>query len=184
MKKIIILFVFLSTQLNAEPNKTAKYLMNDSFTMFEWGLYQIEDTLAKKNFSDLDLIFRTIVSTEYDWESNQIKIDLVIYPSFQKISSIGEKEACRTALTDIKQHFGFGYDDERRSILSISSHFKHKGFINKSEPKTFMGDIEKMAKVTVKIYSSKDNKPNFSNKAICTSKLLEKDIYFVDKKKI
>jgi hypothetical protein len=45
-----------------------------------------------------------------------------------------------------------------------------------------MDDIENMTKVSVNIYASKNNKPNFSNKSSCTSGLLEKDIYFVDKK--
>lgn len=157
--------------------------MNDSFTMFEWGLYQIEDSLSDKKFEELDLIFRTMIDTEFDWDSNQITIDMTIYPSFKKLNSIGEKDACRTALTDIKKHYGFGFDKEIRSYFSIARHFKHKGFINKSEPKTFMGDIENMVKVTVKIYGSKNNKPNFSHKSTCTSKLLEKDIYFVDKEK-
>lgn len=183
MKKVIGLLILLSTQLSAEPSTTAKYIMNDSLSMFEWGLYQIEDSLSEKKFKELDLIFRTITDTKYDWDSNQIKISMTIYPSFEKLNSIGEKDACRTALTDIKQHFGFGYDKEIRSFLSISRHFKHKGFINKSEPKSFMDDIENMVKVTVNIYGSKNNKPNFSNKATCTSKLLEKDIYFVDKEK-
>jgi hypothetical protein len=39
--------------------------MKDSLSMFEWGLYQIEDSLAEKKFKELDLIFRTITNTRH-----------------------------------------------------------------------------------------------------------------------
>jgi hypothetical protein len=131
MKKWMLLLVLLSSQIKAEPSTTAKYLMTDYVSLFEWGLYRIEGDLASMKFEKIDTIFRNLSSVDYNWDSNRIAIDMTVYPSFQKLKSLGEKEVCRIVLTEIKEHFGFGYEKEVRSLFGIERYFKHKGFVKK-----------------------------------------------------
>lgn len=181
MKKLLLFLLFFSGHLYAEPSKTTKYLMNDSLSMLEWGIFKIDNVLNTEKYPELDSVTRNSFDTTYDWDSNELTIKAVVYPSYEKLKKIGNKEACRLVLSSLKTRFGYHFRDSKVNFLSIANYFKHKGFYKREEPDTFSKDIEKMTRLTVKIYSSETNKPNFDRQSECTSKFLESEVYFVDK---
>jgi hypothetical protein len=180
-KKIVcLLLILMSGKALSEPSKSVAYLMNDALTMFDWGLYKIEEKLGSMEFKELDLNFRNYGRAEYDWDSNRINLTVTIYPNYSSLQKLGASQICKTGLFKMKEYFGYGMEAQFRELFGINTYFDHKGFVNKSKPETFEQDIENITKLTIQVYASKTNKPQFAKQAECTSKLLEKDIYFVD----
>ncbi|WP_090725204.1 hypothetical protein [Neptunomonas qingdaonensis] len=154
--------------------------MEDSLSMFEWGLYRTEESFKEKKFKDLDIVVRNMFRAEYDWDLNRINLTVNVYPSYSSVMNTGAKNICRAVILDIKGDLGYGFDKELRHLISISRFFVHKGFSNKNEPQNLMEDLEHMTNVKVQVLASKTNESKFSLKAACTSGLSEKDIYFFD----
>ncbi len=181
MRILIILSILLiPIKTYAEPSSSVTYLMNEPFSLFDWGLYKLEDSLKDTKFKDLHLIFRTLSSVDYEWNKNVINITLTIYPSYSSLSKGDPKKICRSALTSIKERYGFGWEKDIRFLVSIKRFFQHKGYEKKDEPKTLMEDLEAMTKITVQVLASETDKPAFSKQASCISRLLEEEIFFLD----
>lgn len=180
LKKLLPLILLFSSQLSAEPNKTTEYLMNDSLSMFEWGIFRVEEALSDVRFPELEVVYKNHPNLNYDWDTNQLEIQLSIYPSHQKLKEIGPKGACKIGLSDLRGFFGIGSPDVIHDILGLQKYFRHKFFFKKNVTKTFANDIENMTQLTINIHSSENDKPLFDKKAKCTSKLLKDEVYFVD----
>lgn len=179
-RKFTPLLLCLAAPLSAEPTKTARYLMNDTPSMLEWGIFKLDRALSAVSFPELNTDGRSMSMTEYDWDSNELDIQITAYPSHDKIQEIGGKEACRIALASIKKRLGFASIDLVPNPLSVSNFFRHEGFHSVDSPDSFTKDVEEMTRVTVSIYSSKTNKPIFDRQSVCSSKFLDPKVYFVD----
>lgn len=182
MKNKLLPFLLLfCLPLKAEPDKTARQLINDSPSMLEWGMFKIENKFSTVNYKALKPVVENRFNVDYDWDRNELELTMVVYPSYEVINEHGAKEICRKVLTSIKNSLGFSFINSESNYLSISRYFEHRSFTRTNKTDTFSKDIEKMTRVTVSVHSSKADTYPLTNKAECTNKFLEKAIYFEDK---
>lgn len=178
---VLILSILTSVIASAERSSSVEYLMNDQLTMFEWGLYKIEIELNDFKFDGFENANGNSTTILYDWDTNRIIIFMAIYPTHKYLANNDVKDICRKNLYILKQHFGYGVDPWIKSAFgSLSTYFEHKDFVKVARPKDLTEDIENITKITLSINSSDNDSYPYTQKAECTSMLLEKDIYFVD----
>ncbi len=183
MKKILFLIIVLiPLHTYAEPSKSVDYLMRDSMSMFDWGLYKLGKSLEEEEFLGLGLTSKAKSWVEYEWDKNLIEMKVTIYPSNSNIQKFSLKEICHAAQTSVKTKYGYGAPEIVQSQIGINSFFKHKGFVKKDSPETLKDDLDTITKITIKVYAFHPNKPRIYKQSTCTSRLMEDDIYFVDNK--
>ena len=184
MKRILLLIIILiPLHAYAEPSKSVDYLMRDSMSMFDWGLYKLGKSLEEEEFVGLDLTSKAISWVGYEWDKNLIEMKVTIYPSNSSIQKSSLKGICRSAQTSVKTRYGYGASEIVQSQIGINSFFKHKGFVKKDSPETLKDDLDTMTKITIKVYAFHPIKPRIYKQSTCTSRLMEDDIYFVDNEK-
>ena len=154
--------------------------MNESPSMLEWGIFKMEKDFSTVRFEDIDPYLDTSITASYDWDADELRISILIYPSWEILELHGRKTLCRKAVSYIKSHFGYEYKDTDYNFNRISSYFEHDAFVKKNQPERFARDIEKMTRINASVHSSKTGKVPFHRQAACTSKFLEKELYFVD----
>lgn len=182
MRTLLIILVIFLTPITAlsEPSNSVAYLMKEPISLLEWGLYRIEDYLNTSQLTDLDLIYKPKAHVDYNWNKNLIEIKLILHPKYQSLSKVGSKNYCRSALTDLKEIFGYGYDKEVREIFGIKRFFEHKGFSKTNEPKNLTEDIETITQLTVYVYANEKDEPEYNEQSSCTSRMLEEELFFLD----
>lgn len=147
MKKYIffVLFVLLiSTPVFCEPPKTIKYLMNDSVSMLDWGVYRCEQRLLRQ-VSGFENSFQYIFEVkdvfidnfiEFDWESGLILFNIRIPLESYQIDKMKDFSEYMISSLKISQsqyinafnHIGFnrkgnGNNEEILNFLKIKISF-------------------------------------------------------------
>ncbi|WP_105901063.1 hypothetical protein [Vibrio gangliei] len=170
----------VSTNLSAEPSRSISYLMEDSLSMFDWGVFRMESSMTTIKFKELDLISH-YGRADYDWDSNRINLETVVYPSYKSLEKLGSKAICRQAITQVKEHFGYGIDeDDLRALFGIPSYFKHTGYVKKNVPESLGKDLENATKFSVQVYASKLDKAPYNQYQHCVSSFNEKGVMYVE----
>jgi hypothetical protein len=168
---ILVLSGFLPV-CRAEPSTTIKYFMNEPVTMFDWGMYRLEEDLQRWASGRKDL--EPHVSVVYDWDSNRLD---VIFLCIQKSSTPSESSTFKKSLAKYQCE---GMTQNIREYLNmplgIERYFRHEGFSNKGSPKKLREDIENITFVRVEICSDKD----YLKLRTAESPLMGKEIFFTD----
>ncbi|MFA0607143.1 hypothetical protein [Vibrio amylolyticus] len=176
----LIALLVISTNLNAEPSRSISYLMEDSLSMFDWGVFRMESSMANIKFKELDLL-NHYGRVNYDWDSNRINLETVVYSSYKALEKSGSKAICRKAITKVKEHFGYGIKEaDFRAIFGIASYFKHTGFVKKNAPENLGKDLENVTKFSVLVYASKLDKAPYNQYQQCVSSFNEKGVMYVE----
>ena len=188
MKKFIIslMITLVPITLNAEPSPTVNYLMNEPATMFDLGMYRLEEYLNKypfKSLKDEKGIDVGIIFVSYHWGENRIIIKASPYTE----SYISAKDMCKIMTNKIKTILGIG-EEGVLSIFTkkrIGNFFQHNNFRTKEEPYNFINEIEKIVEIRVEATrkvkaskSKKNDKEYETNYSICP--LLYNQISFVE----
>ena len=201
---VSLLFFCLISPCYADPSVTIRKLMNEPLTMFDWGLYQLNEYFKTYPFDDLDLVRagknekgRTIDSeVSYDWDRNRLIIKFYIRTSKQESEKYSAKDLCSNVTEKIRKSFVFD-NYPLKSFAGLSRFFEHRGFNtykDEQEKISRIAEIEKIIYITIDVsFSNFDNSSQFSEKIkagtplftnilTCESPLLGKDIYYVDRK--
>ncbi|WP_415906389.1 hypothetical protein ACMXYX_01090 [Neptuniibacter sp. QD72_48] len=183
MKKHIVLIVCLSTSLvsNAEPDSTARYLINEPLSMLEWGIYRIQKKLDEDRLFPHHSVSPSYKVVEYDWDRNEILIRANIYPSHEHVTEEGINSICQRVHSLLRASFHWHKSDDVRSWDGIASYFNHTGYVNTRRPKSFQRDIESNTAFKVTVYT---NNPDEGIRGIhkkrleCFSGYLDKEIAY------
>lgn len=176
---LFISFLIITTNVYGEPSRTFRYLMDEPLTLFEWGLFKLEKYTDQIKFKELDLISNHS-NIRYDWDKNRLEIEFIVYPKYKNLSKMPAKEICKKAISHVRESFGTQHKSDTRALLSVSRFFEHTGFTNKTRPKNLMEEVENSAKVQIKVYGNKTDKPPYKNIASCEGSLMGKEILFLE----
>jgi hypothetical protein len=189
MKVLVMIFslLFIPVKIQAEPSPTVRQLMQDSFTMFDWGLYQLENFLAKYEFSDLGFVRSNVdkhglfsekdpqastVSSQvdYEWDSNRVIITFLVGTTYSRLKKSSAKELCTNMTNGVRS--GFLSDNPSvKGFANIARFFEHKGFSTFKDDQERIKRIDEIEKIIyIRIYI---NARNFDEK-ISTTQITEK----------
>ncbi|MDM8522176.1 hypothetical protein QUF80_02295 [Desulfococcaceae bacterium HSG8] len=175
IKKItVILFLLAMSELSiAGPDQTTSYLMNESVSLLDFGLYRLEeyfDTIYQKDLY--------ITRVNYDWDDNKIIIVVRNTDSGSFGSAREAKEWCRSIICEIKGKLGIDCSTGKPLTLKKNSplqrFFSHKSYKSKNEPEGLKSEIEMMIKVTVSTYWGRNGRflrcevPLLGKKILCS----------------
>lgn len=153
---IIVCLLAASVQgLQAEPNETSTFLINDPISVLDFGMYKLEkDINAYRN--DLPIKHQPphSVFVDYDWDENKIFIVLSYgEPGNTPITEI--KTEIKKILTVLKRNFGVNIKGEpfqKNGFSTIAEYFSHRGYTKKNIPQNFKKDIDQMVVFKVVYY--------------------------------
>ncbi|MEW6671311.1 MAG: hypothetical protein AB1427_06380 [Thermodesulfobacteriota bacterium] len=172
--KILILIVSLlaagATPSLAEPDEGASFLINDSVSMLDFGIYKLENEIrAIRN--DLTIRFEPPYSAfvDYDWDKNKIMIVLSYGdPGDPPVKEI--KSEITTVVAALKKKFGVtpaGDPFEKGGFSSIGDYFSHRGYTRKNTPRNLRRDIDKLVEIKILFYVQ-----NYSRYFECRNRLV------------
>jgi hypothetical protein len=162
-----------------EPSKSVRYLMSEPMTLFEWGIYRLDSALNALTFSGLNSANKNVVSVDYAWSKNQLKLDLTVYPRAISLQQTAAKEICGSIVKQVKSHFGVEPGFEvLRSVEGIGTFFSHQYFIKTDARKTLDEDLEAATSLIVRVMTSKNDQSPFKEASSCSSDLLSREIKY------
>ena len=189
MKVLVIIFalLFIPMKIHAEPSSAVSRLMQEPFTMFDWGLYQLEKSIENYEFTDLGLARMNMdkhglfgekdpqastisAQIDYEWDSNKIITTFLVGTTYSRLEKFSAKELCKNITNRVR--IGFLPDNPAvRSFVSIARFFEHKGFSTLKDKQERMKKIDEIEKITyIRIYI---NVRNFDKK-LSVSQIAEK----------
>ncbi|MCG7963749.1 MAG: hypothetical protein N0E54_13700 [Candidatus Thiodiazotropha taylori] len=181
MNKIILILLILtfSTEIHAEPTKTPKYLMSESVSLLDWGIYTSQQRLESlieslTNSSQLENSKYLSSSTEYDFDENRIDLKTVF---IGKVTN----ENCKNVLKFLKAIFvNFEFDEAKQreaAELVLDSTFSHEaGYLNKKRPKDIGKQLVHITTIETTIFSE-----SFENEVKCKSTFKSPEISIISK---
>jgi hypothetical protein len=161
MKKLFlaVLFVFTFSQMSyAEPGITILRLMDEPASLFDIGMIRTSQYVEKycKDSKFNDGKVRT--HAYYVWDINRIHIQMFAYikkTMTKKSEIIGAKKY----LSEFKEQFGINpgtgeYTDSDYNSSQLANLFSHSGYDNRSLPKNFGEEIDKIIRISIQVYDS------------------------------
>jgi hypothetical protein len=165
-----------------QPSPTVRYLMNEPLTLFEWGMFRLQNGVEMMQWDGLDLIRPRpqIANVEYDWDKNQLMINLTIYPRYRSLQKSTPKKICGEVIHQMKGLFGVLTPDDKllRDAMGVGSFFTHKYFRSPAAPQSLAADIERITNLRVDVMTSVTDTPPFQQSQSCSSDLLKSEVLY------
>ena len=159
---LILMAICLVTSISyAQPDSTVKYLMDETVTMFDFGLYQLEQQLDKT--VDKQLVW--ITKTNYNWQENRVEMLFITHNMANIQTRADMQKACQ------------GLVDQIRTLVDgalLKRVFSHRGFTKSTAPKDIGSSIAELSHIIVHGYY-KDGK-----KLLCNAPLEGTEVSFSD----
>jgi hypothetical protein len=172
---VFIACILCSSTAHADPSPSVRYLMGESVSLFEWGIFRLEARAQRFAFSDLD-IKNQFARVEYDWPKNQLRVKLVVYPHYQSLQKTTARQVCGSLIQQMKSLLGVAPGFEfLRDIDGIGTFFRHQHFEKSDAPKTLGADLEAITSLEVEVMASKNDQPPFKEAMSCSSELLKSE---------
>jgi hypothetical protein len=175
----IVFFINVS-MAEAEPNPNIKYLMNDSVSMLDWGLYRIEKDVEAtlEDPAGYGLNTDTIIDSSpvYDWDKNRIIVGVHVSKA---ISLEQAKSWCRKIVRMVRTTLNVSPDTGEpfpsldQNGGALYSFFSHAGYTKKSEPKGLSKELDNITWINIKVEVAGMKEP-----LNCEAALLGTDILF------
>lgn len=182
-KYLVLMMMFVSFSVLAEPSGTVTYLMTEPVTLFDKGIGELRAGVFKSLRDDEfpELLYNLITQVDYDWDANRITIDGGAHQRSDTRKNVDPKKLCERIVNRVKQNLG--YDGNSKvlvdfGISGLARYFTHVGFKSKKEPDSLERDLASITVIKVSIYSSKNDKSPFDKELTCFSELSKKDIFY------
>jgi hypothetical protein len=196
MKKLALMLfgvlLFNYTPCFAEPSSVVKYLMNDSVSLFDLGLFRLESYFD--DFGEGQYYEKYNVTVFYDFEKNQILIDVLPFPIgelIKKSLSLNEtKKICFDIFSDIRMTLGidtntgkgmYSYPkkNNKEENSGLFFHFQHWGFNKGDPPKNLAKELDNMTYITMRV-PLKIKKEDDPQLLTCKAPLVSNEIFYSD----
>ena len=157
-------------QVRAEPNESAKFLINDAVSLMDFGIYKLE-TDIKGLRNDLTIRFQPPHSSfvDYDWDANKIVIVLSYGdPGNPPIKEL--KTEITSVVAALKKNFGVaptGEPFQAGGFSSMGDYFSHRGYTKKNMPPNLRRDIDHLVEIKIIFYVQ-----NYSRYFECRNRLV------------
>lgn len=162
----------------ADPSPSVRYLMDESVSLFEWGIFRLQMSVQSFTWDDLD-IRNQFARVDYDWPKNQLKVRLVVYPRYGSLERTPAKEICGSLVRQMKAQLGVAPGFEiLRDINGIGTHFRHKHFTKADVPKALDADLEAVTSIELKVMANMNDQPPFQEMMFCSADLLKTEIRY------
>ena len=175
--RLLAVVVLLSTIAFADPSPTMRYLMDQSVSSLEFGAFLLERHLEALTWNpDIDFIQpRTQIGrVSYDWEKNQLQLNVTVYPVYATFTKSTPKDVCGSLMRQLKSGFGVGPESQvvrqaMRDAFGLATYFTPRFFKNPNVPKTLADDLEAITVFQLDVMASKTNRALFSKMMTCSS---------------
>lgn len=126
--QVILLLLLSITIARAEPSPIVSRLMNEPMSMLDYGLWRTELEL-RQFFREVDRIF---ISSRYDWKSNRIHLDILLYQIPQSLQKMTPEKQCQEVIDSVQDFFGVdvktGKPVAQTKQTLLGKSFTHNGF--------------------------------------------------------
>ena len=169
---VVSLLAAIVTQARAAPNASAHFLINDSVSLLDFGIYKLENEI-KRFRDDLTVRFQPPYSSfvDYDWDENKMTIVLSYGdPGNPPIKDM--KNDIKAVLAALKKNFGIGPTGEpfqKGGFSNIGDYFVHRNYTKKNMPQNLRRDIDNMIEIKIIFYVQ-----NYSRYFECRNRLVGK----------
>lgn len=146
MRRLILSGILICSAgtVQAGPDATSTYLMNESVSVLDFGIFKMEETLSKYFATNSPSV---TVSASYLWDNNQIQITLL---ELAKRKTRNDAiEFCKTIVGSARASLGINTSTGKPIVegLDPSRFFVHEGYDNKRAPKSLVNDISRMIRI-------------------------------------
>ena len=181
MSSVIAFLILTNPKItNAEPSETIKYLMNEPATLFDLGLYRINQELSERPipFTIDKAPPATRIYAEYNWDLNRIEINIRYLYGTKKIPN-NIKELALFHIDNLKVYLGIDTRTGRPfgKQSRLKEYFIHLNFENKNRPKYLGEKLDQITTFIIEVIS-----PEPKRELIGRSPLLDKNIYWSEVK--
>jgi len=174
MRQILITFILLTICVRgavAEPDAAARFLMNDSVSLLDFGIYRLEnDIRANRDRLTINHKPPDTVFVDYNWDENRIVIGL----SYGVSGNPPQKEIrpeIKTVFETMRANFGIdpkGSTHRQAAASRLPEYFSHRAYVSKNRPPALENEIDRMTQLKV-IYHVQ----NYSRYFECVSMLVD-----------
>lgn len=152
---LTVLLLGLTTRLAAEPNETARFLMNDPITLMDFGMYRLEkDIRAFQEKLAIKQQKPHTVLVDYFWDDNRIKI-ILSYGDTLNPPKMEIEAEIRRVVARLKEKFGIDTSGNVRGVggySAVAEYFSHRSFVSQGRPTGIEKEIDKMVEIKVVYY--------------------------------
>ena len=157
--KALILALF-ATAAVAEPGPVVKYLMEEPVSMWDWGMYRMEESLEEdvdRRWGDVE-DWMVIVSVNYTWKTNVLLVEEYLRkdnpsgdPTLKKL-----RELCRNEIGQLRSNLGFAnifgqlLDGPIWEHGSYGRYFQHTDFQSANEPTNLRQELVAITRLNVR----------------------------------
>jgi hypothetical protein len=181
MRKVVfVCAIFCAVGAKAEPSASVQYLMGESVSLFEWGMFRLQSRAERFHWDrDVDLLQGHSAKVDYDWQKNELRIEITAYPRYRNLQKTTAKEVCGSLMRQVKGQFGVTPGTEfLREILGVGTFFHHQYFERSNAPDKLDADLEAITTLEVGVYASKTDQAPFQNLVSCSSELVKPEVRF------
>ena len=150
MKNVLVLFLFLTalaSDAGADPDESAKFLMNEPVSLLDLGVYKLEKDL--KGFRKDLSVHHALpfdIAVNYDWGVNKIVIQLTYgYEGNPPPKTI--RNGVRNVFKKIRSFLGVDPEGKvyhKRGFSKAADYFSHQGYVMKNRPPALEKNIDRM----------------------------------------
>jgi len=161
-------------QAQAAPSPIVGQLMNEPLSMLDYGLWRTEIEL-KRYFSNIENIY---IAARYNWQKDQIAIDVLINSLPESLLQIKESKRCESVLNSIRDYYG----GSKTSNTLFGKSFLHNGYAGTDiSQKELFRQLDSMTHIYVSVIkkinmpgsvSKQQQKIDYSNFSTCNSALI------------
>lgn len=179
---VITLIVSICAQsTNAEPSRTIRYLLKEPVSMFDWGLYRLNDDLRHFFARDRKNISYVVpsVSVYYLREENRIRVDLHLYSKQKLLQKKTARGICNQLTKRTRVFFAVGENKNVREKAGVAFRFRRFGFESKNRPKNVMEELESLTEIHVMV-SVRVNDSTWKKIAESKAPLMGKEVLHIE----
>lgn len=180
MKKTIAAAILLvcSIALSADPSSGVRFLMNEPMTMFDWGMYRLQQKMDTiREHPRAEEVGLGGVIAMYDWEDNRIVLWGIVHVGFPFADTVeAAREQGRQIVETIRDKLGVKPDGTPiRQSSFLDEYFSHGAFVNQDRPKDLGAELDRITEITtsVTVVGRKD-------RVKCQAPLVGGEIMFTD----
>jgi len=166
MKKSIITILallFLSTNIYAEPTPSIRYFMNESVSLFDFGMYLVNKDIDKLCSNQVDnylknkgcdinkaVLGNSRTKVYYEWDKNRILFWTWIFNVMPNMKQTEFKEVCEQLIGAIRGKFGIieGKVSNKANNSHLGNYFKHYDY-KTSEKKNYFNELDNITKIII-----------------------------------
>ena len=157
----ILVLLSVTTNVYAEPTPSVNYFMNESVSLFDFGIYKLNLTIESlcnyelkdmavlyDNHKDIDVFYYSS-EISYDWKKNRIRI--IISPKYRnkKVDDKKLLDLCKRIISVVQNKFEIIDGKPLSNYSSLGTYFWHSGYKKTDEQIDFYKELDNITKIIV-----------------------------------